>query len=99
MPKVTYEQARADHEYLWSIAPAYDMTGGYEDQNDLARMLKSPTKGTARDCYVDQIVYWFEKGPADVNGSMCENADQRRREVTRLMKEDDRVDEIYLRYC
>lgn len=60
---MTYEQARSDHEYLWSIGPADDMTGGYVDQEDLARLLKSPTKATAAACYADQITYWFQVGP------------------------------------
>ena len=63
--KITYEQARKDHEYLWSICPAYDMTGGYVDQEDLEKLLKSPTKATARDCYCHQIKYWFEVGTED----------------------------------
>lgn len=62
----TYEQARADHEYLWTtFGPAYDMTGGYVDSDDLEKLLKRPTKTAARDCYVDQIYYWFEAGPED----------------------------------
>lgn len=65
MAKVSYEQAREDHEYLWSIAPANDMTGGYVDQEDLAKLLKSPSKATARDLYVDQINYWFLAGPQE----------------------------------
>ena len=61
---VTYEQARADHEYLWSAhRPANDMTGGHVDQDDLAKLLRSPTKATARDIYSRQIAYWFEVGP------------------------------------
>ena len=63
MAKVTYEQARKDHEYLWSINPANDMTGGYVDQEDLDRLLKNPAKSTARDIYVSQIEYWFQAGP------------------------------------
>ncbi len=60
---VTYEQARSDHEYLWkTYGPAQDMTGAYVDQTDLWRLLKSPTKATARNCYVDQIHFWFENG-------------------------------------
>lgn len=65
MAKISYEQARADHEYLWSIAPANDMTGGYVDQEDLSKLLKSPTKATARDIYMNQIIYWFHAGPQD----------------------------------
>lgn len=64
MKKVSYMQARADHEYLWSTyGPADDMTGGYVDQDDLDRLLKKPTEATARDCYADQIRYWFQRGP------------------------------------
>lgn len=62
----TYKQARADHEYLWTtFGPACDMTGGYVDSDDLERLLKRPTKATARDCYIDQIHHWFQGGPED----------------------------------
>lgn len=61
----TYKQARADHEYLWAIDEAYDMTGGYVDSDDLKKLLQSPTKVTARECYIDQIYRWFAVGPAD----------------------------------
>ena len=63
--RISYEQAREDREYLWSISPAYDMTGGYVDQDDLQRLLENPTKATARDCYRRQINYWFERGPQE----------------------------------
>jgi hypothetical protein len=63
--KVTYDQALADHKTLWSIDAASDMTGGYVDQNDLATLLKSPTKATARDCLESQICYWFSNGTED----------------------------------
>lgn len=63
MAKISYEQARKDHEYLWNIAPAQDMTGAYVDQTDLATLLRNPTKATARDCYCSQIEYWFQAGP------------------------------------
>lgn len=69
MSKITYEQARADHEYLWEIGSADDMTGGYVDQEDLARLLTNPTKATARDCYCDQIAFWFQNGPDTSGGS------------------------------
>jgi hypothetical protein len=62
---MTYEQAFADWEYLWSIAPAYDMTGGYEDQYDLDKLIRSPTKRTAKKCLCSQIQYWFQAGPDD----------------------------------
>lgn len=60
---MTYDQAYKDHEYLWSIGPAADMSGGYVDQEDLDKLLKSPTKRTAKDCLCSQIVYWFQIGP------------------------------------
>ena len=63
MGRITYEQARDDHQYLWSTyGPAYDMTGGYVDQEDLSRLLDNPTKSTARSCLCDQITYWFQVG-------------------------------------
>lgn len=65
MAKISYEQARADHDYLWKVAPAADMTGGYVDQDDLKKLLQNPTKATARDCYIRQIHYWFQVGPED----------------------------------
>ena len=40
-----------------------DMTGGYVDSNDLDKLLKSPTKKTARECLKSQIQYWFQVGP------------------------------------
>lgn len=59
-----YDEARAAHEYLWlAYGPADDMTGGYVDQDDLQRLLESPTKKTAAQCYEMQIQYWFQKGP------------------------------------
>lgn len=63
MARITYEQAYEDHSYLWAIAPASDMTGGYVDQDDLEKLLRSPTKATARECLCDQINYWFQAGP------------------------------------
>lgn len=64
MAKISYEQARTDHEYLWDVyGPAADMTGGYVDQEDLAKLLRDPTKKTATACYTSQIVYWFTVGP------------------------------------
>ncbi|WP_066781890.1 hypothetical protein [Sphingomonas sp. CCH5-D11] len=66
MSKVTYEQAFADHAYLWeTYGPAKDMTGGYVDQGDLRELLRSPTKVTARKCLVSQIEYWFSVGPEE----------------------------------
>lgn len=64
MGRITYEQALADHTYLWeTYGPADDMTGAYVDQEDLARLLRSPTKTTARQCLCDQIDHWFNVGP------------------------------------
>ncbi len=63
---MTYEQAYKDHCYLWRISPAHDMTGGYVDQHDLDKLLKNPTKKTAKECLCSQIDYWFSAGP-DIN--------------------------------
>ena len=64
MIKNTYESARRDHEYLWgTYGPAADMTGAYVDQSDLKKLLEKPTKACARDCYINQIDYWFQAGP------------------------------------
>ena len=65
MPKSNYDQAFSDHQFLFGIGPASDMTGGYVDQDDLAKMLASPTKATATKCLEDQIEYWFQVGPED----------------------------------
>lgn len=88
MPSVTYEQAYEDHKYLWDFyGPASDMTGGYVDQEDLARLLASPSKATARDCLVRQITYWFDVGPEQ--GGLLDKSDA---------ATDDRVQEIMERY-
>ena len=64
MKKIDYQTAYEDHRYLWDMyGPAFDMTGGYQDQEDLHKLLRNPTKATARDCLVDQILYWFRVGP------------------------------------
>ena len=84
---MTYDQSRKDHEYLWHYAPAYDMTGGYVDQDDLEKLLESPTKKTAMNCYNNQIVYWFEAGPDDSFG------------IEAKWKTDPKVREIAERHC
>lgn len=66
----TYEQAYRDHCYLWqTYGSADDMTGGYVDQEDLARLLKSPTKATAKSCLIDQMRHWFSVGPDGEKGT------------------------------
>ncbi|MBR9970841.1 hypothetical protein [Magnetospirillum sulfuroxidans] len=89
MSRVSYEQARADHEYLWAIAPADDMTGRYVDQNDLRELLHNPTRSTARDCYVRQIEYWFFQGPETGMGHAS---------VSEIMATDQKVAEIARRH-
>lgn len=82
MGRVPYEQALADHRYLWSTyGAANDMTGGYVDQEDLTRLLRSPTKATARDCLVDQIEYWFDVGPDPTGSSRPDRSDPRLLEI------------------
>ena len=74
MSKISYDQALADHDYLWgTYGPAADMTGAYVDQQDLSRLLRSPTKATARDCLCDQIRHWFTVGTD--NGLKAEHAE------------------------
>lgn len=88
MTRVTYEQALDDHTYLWDFyGPAADMTGAYVDQEDLAKLLRSPTKATARDCLTRQIGHWFNVGPED-GGLLSKVA----------AREDERVIEIMQRY-
>jgi hypothetical protein len=71
MDKVNYGQAYRDHEFLWQICPARDMTGGYQDSDDLSRLLKSPTRTTAKQCLIHQIHYWFEAGTEDGRSAFC----------------------------
>lgn len=86
---MTYEQAFEDHQYLWGIGPAYDMTGGYVDQEDLMLLLKSPTKSTAKRCLVSQIEYWFQTGTYD---------EGRRSDSQKYIDSDPTVEEIYNRH-
>jgi len=88
MAKITYEVAYRDHKYLWSISPARDMTGGYVDQEDLERMLKTPTKAMAAKCLSSQIQYWFERGTES-------GAEQH---VSELLESDDEIRAIYSRH-
>ena len=62
---MSYASVYKDWKYLFDISPAYDMTGGYEDQYDLQRMLENPTKKQAEACMRNQIDYWFQAGPED----------------------------------
>lgn len=64
MTTITYEQAYKDRQYLWQThGAAHDMTGDYVDSEDMEKLLKSPTKATARKCLISQIEYWFRIGP------------------------------------
>lgn len=73
--RISYEQALKDHATLWAIGPAYDMTGGYTDSEDLERLLKSPNKSTARKCLVQQIQYWLETGTEEERLRRCSLSD------------------------
>lgn len=99
---VSYEQAYSDWEYLFSIGTAYDMTGGYVDQEDLKRLLKSPTKKTARDCLVEQIRYWFQVGidaAARDSYEFCHLVSDRNwNSIAPLLDVDERIKEIHERY-
>ena len=74
---MNYEQAKADHAYLWSIAPGYDMTGGYVDQGDLVRLLASPNKATAVAVLQRQIEHWVTVGP-DMTSNVLHRLDEAR---------------------
>ena len=52
------------------------MTGGYVDQEDLARLMRFPTMATAADVYEHHIGYWFEKGP-DMNTRVRDGFERR----------------------
>ena len=65
-----YLQALSDRQYLWqTYGPARDMTGGYVDQDDLEKLLMSPTKTTATQCLTNQIHYWYRVGPEQGSGA------------------------------
>jgi len=103
MSKISYEQAYSDWEYLFNtIGCAYDMTGGYVDQEDLAMLLKSPTKKTACWCLVRQIKYWFQSGLDEKGKDSYEFCHlitgYYRNSVKPLILVDSRVAEIVERY-
>lgn len=61
--RTRYEQVYSDWEYLFKeVAYADDMTGGYVDSEDLDKLLKKPSKATAKRILLRQIDYWFSKG-------------------------------------
>jgi hypothetical protein len=63
-----YEEVLEDWKFLFEgIDSASDMTGGYVDQEDLCKLLKSPTKATAKSCLLNQIEYWFDAGTEEYN--------------------------------
>ncbi len=60
---MTYDEMYKDWDYLFNtISTANDMTGGYVDSEDLERLLKNPSKTTAKNCLSKQIDYWFQVG-------------------------------------
>lgn len=63
-----HEEIYNDHQFLWRISPADDMSGGYVDQDDLDDLLKNPTKATAKRCLLRQIQHWIEDGIEDNEG-------------------------------
>jgi len=93
MRRTPHDVVYSDHRYLWAIGPAFDMTGGYVDQEDLARLLQKPTKSTAVECLVRQIGYWFQTGPDVSEKSRCRQA-----EVRRLIETDPEVRRIHQLY-
>lgn len=58
-----YKQVYSDWKYLFEeIGTAGDMTGTYQDSDDLAAMLANPNRKTAIECLTHQIEYWFGNG-------------------------------------
>lgn len=91
---MTYDEVFKDWSYLYDeIAPAHDMTGAYEDQHDLDRLLRSPSKYTAKKCLIRQIEYWFQAGP-DVSANYFKS----KRELERLIESDPEVMRIGEKY-
>jgi len=86
-----YEEVYEDWEYLWGIGPADDMTGGYVDQEDLDKLLKKPTKATAKACLLCQIGYWFQVGPDMGNAEGAE--------IAQLTEQHPRITEIAEKYA
>ena len=68
------------------------MSGGYVDQYDLCALLRNPTKIMARNCYINQIKYWFQVGPDHISGPKFRSAD-------RYIETDRRVAEIATLYA
>lgn len=86
---MTYDEVFKDWSYLFDeIGAAYDMTGGYVDSEDLDKMLKSPNKKTAKECMINQIVYWLDVG-TEQDGLHS---------ASKYINSDDRVNEINERY-
>lgn len=83
----SYDQAFKDWDYLWTTyGEAHDMTGGYVDQDDLKKLLRSPTKATAASCLISQIGYWFSVGPDGLHPDpedaiLCEIAERYNEEI------------------
>ena len=84
---MTYAQARADHEYLWTnYGEAEDMTGAFVEGEKYQQLLRNPTKANAARHYALQIEYWFQAGPDKSHGA------------TRSFKTDPEVRRIAARY-
>lgn len=82
MNGITYAQSFSDHSYLWeTYGAADDMTGRYVDQDDLARLLRSPSKATACKCLISQIEYWFSVGPDSFGNNPLDRNDKRLQEI------------------
>ena len=89
---MTYDDVYKDWDYLFrTIGPANDMTGGYVDSEDLDKLLKMPSKFTAKKCMICQIVYWFDAG-------LEYQLEYEHKGIYDLLKEFPRIEEIAERY-
>jgi F420-0:gamma-glutamyl ligase-like protein len=89
---MTYDSVYRDWDYLFhTVGHASDMTGGYVDSEDLDRLLKNPSKATAKKCMSCQIDYWFQVG-------IEYNHEHKRKGVYDLLEEFPRIEEIAKRH-
>ena len=89
---MTYDDVYKDWNYLFhAVGHAYDMTGGYVDSDDLDRLIKKPSKSTAKQCMKGQIDYWF-------NAGLEYQIEHDRKGIYDLMEEFPRIEEIAKRH-
>ena len=90
---MSYKQYYEDWNYLFNkVGFADDMTGGYVDSEDLDRLLKNPSKATAKQCLSKQIDYWFDAG-------IEPSTEHKGKTIFDLVEEFPKIEEIAERHC